>query len=55
MNEPRPGDWVCFKQLGIPCYAKVEYIYKNDGSRAEYVTTAGTCFYDDILEVRTPE
>lgn len=47
------GDWICFKQLGLPCYAKLEYIVAPVGSRRTvYVTSSGECGYDDILEVR---
>ncbi len=53
MKKPQVGDWICFTQLGLPCYAKVEYIKEAYGShRTEYVTTAGTCFYDDVREIR---
>ncbi len=44
------GDWVCWKQLGLPSYAKVEYVMDK-----EVVTTTGTCYLRDILEVRPPQ
>ena len=51
--EIEAGDWICFQQLGLPCYGKVEYIRTHTIlKRNEYVTTAGTCTHDDVLEVR---
>jgi len=54
--QVKVGDWICWKQMGLPSYARVEYIVDHEGlKRTEFVTTTGTCLYDDILEVRSPQ
>ena len=51
--DVRVGEWVCFQQLGLPCYGRVDYVRAMQfAPETEVVTTAGTCAMKDILEVR---
>jgi hypothetical protein len=48
----RPGDWICFQQLSLPVYGKVDYV--TDKLYDNIVTTAGTTSEAHVFEVRRP-